>query len=61
MDIKLKNIEIQQKLEELNKPKSSAIYTVTEIEHNIKCSTLDTAKTIAPDLLHFHYTKDPGN
>ena len=57
LDIKLKNIEIQQKLEELNKPKSSAIYTVTEIEHNIKCSTLDTAKTIVV-VKHFCNTFD---
>ena len=61
LEIKLKNIELQQKLEEKNKPKSSAIYTITEIEHNIRCSTLDTAKTIAPDLLHYRYTKGPSN
>ena len=59
--IKLKNIELQQKLEEMNKPKSSSIYTVTEIEHNIRCSTIDAAKTIAPDLLHYRYTKGPSN
>lgn len=61
LEIKLKTIELQQKLEEKNKPKSSSIYTVTEIEHNIRCSTIDTAKTIAPDLLHYRYTKGPSN
>jgi len=57
LDIQLKQLEIQQKQEELNKSKASPIFTVTGIEHNIKCSTLDTAKTIAPDLLHYKYTK----
>lgn len=61
LEIKLKKIELQQKLEEKNKPKTSAIYTVTEIEHNIRCSTIDTAKTIAPDLLHYRYTKGQSN
>lgn len=61
LEIKLKNIELQQKLEEMNKPKISSIYTITEIEHNIRCSTIDTAKTIAPDLLHYRYTKGSSN
>ena len=61
LDIELKNIEIQQKLNEMNKPKSSAIYTVTEIEHNIKCSTIDAAKNISPELLHYRYAKSPEN
>lgn len=61
LEIKLKSAELQQKLEEMNKPKSSAIYTITEIEHNIRCSTIDTAKAIAPDLLHYRYTKGLDN
>lgn len=61
LEIKLKNIELQQKLEEKNKSTSGSIYTITEIEHNIRCSTIDTAKTIAPDLLHYRYTKGPDN
>ena len=61
LEIKLKNIELQQKLDEINKPKSSSIYTITEIEHSIRCSTIETAKNIAPDLLHFRYTKGPSN
>lgn len=61
LDIKLKNIELQQKLEEREQTKSNSIYMVTEIEHNIRCSTIDTAKTIAPDLLHYKYTKGPNN
>lgn len=61
LEIKLKNIELQEKLSEMNKSKLSSIYTVTEIEHNIRCSTINTAKTIAPDLLHYRYTKGPSN
>lgn len=61
LDIKLKEIELQQKFDEIKKQKSSAIYTVTEIEHNIRCSTIDMAKNISPDLLHYHYTKGQDN
>ncbi len=59
LNIKLKKIELQQKLEKKNKPKSSSIYTVTGIEHNIRCGTIDTAKTIPPNFLHYQYTKSP--
>lgn len=61
LEIQLKNIELQEKLKEKNRPKSSSIYMITEIEHNIRCSTIDTARTIAPDLLHYRYTKGPSN
>lgn len=59
LDIQLKKMEIQQKQKGQDNIKSSSIYTITEVEHNIKCSTLDIAKTIAPELLHYKYTKVP--
>lgn len=55
LDIQLKQLELEEKQK---KQKSSLIYTVTEIEHNIKCNTVDAAKAIKPDILHYKYQKE---
>ena len=54
LNIQLKQLELEEKLK---KQKSSLVYIVTEIEHNIKCNTIDIAKTIKPDILHYKYQK----
>lgn len=50
LDIELKKLELEKGLK--NK---SPILTITEIEHNITCNTLDVAKAIDPDILHYRY------
>ncbi len=58
LDIELKRLELIAKKEEMNNKKTSSIYTVTEIEHNIKCNTFDMAQKLAPEYLHYKYTKE---
>ena len=54
LDIQLKRLELEEKL---RVQKSSSIFTITEIEHNIKCNSIDIAKTITPDILHYKYKR----
>lgn len=55
LEIQLTQLELEEKRKKRN---PSSIYTVTEIEHNIKCNTLDIAKTIAPEILHYKYKRE---
>lgn len=59
-DKKLKELEIIEKEQELKKAKTSTsgIITVSEIEHNLIYSTLNTANNIAPEYLHFKCTRE---
>ncbi len=65
LEEKLLDIEVKRKqLEQMNEQTSQAetktasgIYLVREIEHNIKCNSLDTAKNIAPEYLHYKYSR----
>ena len=50
LDIELKRLELEEK-----KRKNNSRYAVTKIEHNIKCNTLDDAKAIAPEVLHYKF------
>ena len=58
LDIKLKRLELKEKEEKMNNKNTSSIYTVTEIEHNIKCNTFDVAQKLAPEYLHYKYAKE---
>lgn len=57
---KILDIELKKKqLEQMNQqpPKESNIYMINEIEHNIRCNSLDSAKEIAPEYLHYKYSR----
>jgi hypothetical protein len=58
-DKKLKELEIMEKEQALKKAKtgSTGIITVSEIEHNLICSTLRDANNIAPEYLHYKCTE----
>lgn len=55
LDIELKKKQLEQMNQQL--PKESNIYMINEIEHNIRCNTLDSAKEIAPEYLHYKYSR----
>lgn len=57
LDIEIKKKQLEQMQEQSLAKKTSGIYMVNEIEHSIKCNTLDVAKNIAPEYLHFKYSK----
>lgn len=58
LDIKLKKKQLEQ-LEQYSPAKTSSnIFVVNEIEHNIKCSSLDVAQDLSPEYLHFKYKRD---
>lgn len=54
LDIEIKRMELEHK-----KKKCNSESIVTEIEHNIKCKTLDDAKEIALEVLHYKFEKKP--
>lgn len=54
LDIELKQLELNEKQK---KGKTASIYTITEIEHTMKCNTLNSAKAIAPEILHYKYER----
>lgn len=61
LDIEMKKKQLEQMQEHSSKSKassSSGIYLINEIEHSIKCSNLDVAKNIAPEYLHYKYSKN---
>ncbi len=61
IDIETKKLqlkELQEKLAPSEAKTASGIYLVTEIEHSIKCNSINAAKDIAPEYLHFKYSKD---
>ena len=61
LDIEIKKLERDEKYKKLKEntlANKSGIYTITEIEHNMKCNTLDMAKSIAPEYLHYKFTKN---
>lgn len=55
LDIELKKIELSQAKER----SSISTHTVVELEHILKCNSIDVAKTITPDYLHFKMS-NPG-
>lgn len=55
LDIELKKKQLEQM--ERQTAKESNIYLINEIEHNIRCNTLDSAKEIAPEYLHYKYSR----
>ena len=59
-DKKLKELEIMEKEQELKKTttSTSGIITVSEIEHNLIYSTIQAANNIAPEYLHYKYTRE---
>lgn len=59
-DKKLKELEIIEKEQEIKKATSSTsgIITVSGIEHNLICNTLQVANNIAPEYLHYKYTRE---
>lgn len=63
-DKRIKELEIiekEQKIASYNNEaqyNKSGILTISEIEHNIKCSTLNLAGNLAPEYLHYKYVKD---
>ena len=63
-DKRLKELEIIQREQEIaaNKQKKSpnvtGIVTISEIEHNIMCSTQRLANSLTPEYLHYKYTFD---
>ena len=59
LDIELKKMELEKKQKNQEQKRMPSIYTIKEIEHTIKCDSIDVAKTIAPELLHFKYAKAP--
>lgn len=58
LDIKIKKKQLEQIEKQSSQKKLPDIYMVDEIEHNIKCSSLDIAQNIAPEYLHFKYKKN---
>lgn len=59
LEIERNKLEIEKLKKERITQTSSGIFIVREIEHNLKCNTLNIAKTIAPEYLHYkfkHYT-----
>ena len=60
LDIEIKRKQLEKLEEEISKKQtgsSSGIYVVNEIEHNLRCSSLDRAQNIAPEYLHYKYSK----
>lgn len=59
-DKKLKELEIMEKEQELKKTttSTSGIITVSEIEHNLICNTIQAANNIAPEYLHYKYARE---
>ena len=60
LDIEMKKMQLEQMQEHSSEAKSSSsgIYLVNEIEHSIKFSNLDIAKNIAPEYLHYKYSRN---
>lgn len=58
LDIEIKRRQLEQMKSKSSDTKSSGIYVVNEIEHSIKCDTIDIAKSIAPEYLHYKYSKN---
>lgn len=61
LDIEIKKKQLMKMSEESSTKDTktaSGIYLIKEIEHNIKCNSLDTAKNIAPKYLHYKYSRD---
>lgn len=61
---RIKELEIMKKEQEIvahtkmEQRSSLGIMTISEIEHNIKCSTLNLANNLTPEYLHYKYAKD---
>lgn len=61
---RIKELEIMKKEQELEthtatvQRSKSGIITISEIEHNIMCSTLNLANNLAPEYLHYKYVND---
>jgi len=55
LEIERNKLEIEKLKKESVTQTSSGIFIVREIEHNLKCNTLDIAKTIAPEYLHYKF------
>lgn len=61
LDIEVKKKQLEQMSERSSQAEiktASGIYLVREIEHNIKCNSLDAAKNIAPEYLHYKYSRN---
>lgn len=59
-EIESKKLEIELKKNELKqteKSKSITTYSVVELEHYLRCSSIDTAKNITPEYLHNKISK----
>ena len=55
LDIELKKSELKEK----NRSKSITTCSVVELEHFIKCNSINAAKEIVPEYLHFKVTNTP--
>lgn len=58
LDIEIKKKQLGQMQEQNPVAKASGIYMINEIEHSIRCSTMNVAKNLAPEYLHYKYSKN---